>query len=97
VPDFDDDEVMTLEGEAVVGNNGRGDGRWRNVPGISRVPHGLPTNHVVVHLLDRAGRGDDRRVKPVGEDAGGEPVIPVAMGGDDMGQVLPAGLDPVTD
>jgi hypothetical protein len=94
VPDFDDDEVMTLQSEAVVGYWGCGDRGRRDLPGISLVPHELAAGRVVVHLLDGAGRGDDRRVEPIGEDTGGEPVIPVAVGGDDMGHVLPAGLDP---
>jgi hypothetical protein len=45
-----------------------------------------------VHLLDRAARGDDPRVKPIGEDAGGEPVIPAAVGGDDMVTFFPLDL-----
>ena len=40
-----------------------------------------------LHLRDRARRGDDARAEPLGEQSGGEPVIAVAVGDEDVGQV----------
>jgi hypothetical protein len=49
-----------------------------------------------VHLLDGAGCGDDAGAEPVGEQVGGEPMVTVSMRDEDMGEVLVAGVHPVT-
>jgi len=80
VADLDDDKVVSLEGEAVVGHGDRGDrGRW-DLPGPQLVPKDVTNGHVVVHLPDRACGGHDLGPEPFDQHVGGEPMIAVAVG-----------------
>jgi hypothetical protein len=50
-----------------------------------------------VHLRDRARGGDDTGAEPFGEQPGGEPVIAVAVGDEDVSQVPALPGDPVAE
>jgi len=42
-------------------------------------------------------RTDHLGIEPLGQHVGGEPVIAVAVGGEDVGESLASGLDPLAD
>ena len=54
---------------------------------VDLVPEQRPRGDVAVHLRDRAGAGDDAGPEPLRQQPGGEPVVAVAVGDEDVGQV----------
>ena len=50
-----------------------------------------------MHVFDCPGGVHHLGAEPLGELGGPEPVVPVAVGDEDVRQVLPGGLDPVAD
>jgi hypothetical protein len=50
-----------------------------------------------VHLRDRSGGRDDACAEALGQQVGGEPVIPVAVGDEDVGEVPILRGDPVAE
>ena len=97
VTGLDDHEVVSFEREAVAGDCHRGDGRGRDQPRVQLVPQHRPRGGARPHLPDRARGGDDTGPEPVGQQPGGEPVIAVAVGDEDVRQVPALALDPVAD
>ncbi len=75
VTNLDDDEVVTLEGEAVVGHGDSGDRGRRDLPGPQLVPEDFADAYVKVHLFDRARGGHDPAAEPLGQHTSCEPVI----------------------
>ena len=93
---LDDHEVVALEREPVVGHR-HGRDRRRRDPRIDLVPQHRSRGDAGVHLGDRPRRGDDARPEPLGQHPGGEPVIAMAVGDEDVGDVAPLRGDPVAD
>ena len=96
VADLDHHQVVALEREPVVRDRHRGDRRRRD-PRVQLVPQQRARRHAAVHLRDRARGGDDTRPEPFGQQPGGEPVIAVAVGDEDVGEVPALGGDPVAE
>ena len=96
VADLDDHEVVPFEREAVVRHRHRGDRRRRDAR-VHLVPEQRPPSDVGVHLRDRPRRGDDACPEPFGQQPGGEPVIAVAVGDEDVGEVPALAGDPVAE
>ena len=86
VADLDDRKVVSFEREAVVRDRHRGDRRWRD-PSVHLVPEKRTRSHVSVHLPDRSRGGDNTCPKPFRQQSGGEPVIAVAGGHEDVSEV----------
>lgn len=97
--DLDDRQVVAFKGEAVARDRHRGDRRGRDarVHLVHLVPEERPRGEVRVHLRDRAGRGDDAGPEPFGQKSGGEPVIAVSVGDEDVSEVPAPGGDPVAE
>ena len=74
---------------AVTGDGG--------MPCVHLVPEQRPRGDAAVHLRDRSRGGDDTSPEPFCQQPGGEPVIAVAVGDEDVGQVPALGGDPVAE
>ena len=96
VPDLDDDEVVAFEREPVVRHRHRGHRGGRDA-GVDLVPDERPRSDVAVHLRDRALGRDDACAEPLRQQAGVEPVVAVAVGDEDVGQVAVLARDPVAE
>lgn len=97
VPDVDHPERVSLELDRVVGHLRRHDLGRGDLAREEGIPEELADGEVAVHLVDRPGGGHHLGAEPLGELGGPEPVVPVAVGDEDVRQVLPGGLDPVAD
>ena len=64
---------------------------------VHLVPEQRPRGDVGVHLRDRSRRGDDACPEALGQQPGGEPVIAVAVGDEDVGEVAALRGDPVAE
>ena len=83
--DVDDVEFVAFQRETVVRRCHRGDRRWWDV--VHLVPQERAGGDTCVRLLDDALGRDDAGSEPVGEQLGSEPVVPVAVGDVDIGQL----------
>src|SRR5262249_11269142 len=96
VADLHKHEVVSFEREAVVRDRHRRDGRWRD-PWVHLVPKKRTPGDGGLHLRDRARGGDDAGPESFCQQSGGEPVIAVAVGDEDVGQLPMLAGDPVAE
>jgi hypothetical protein len=94
--DLDDHEIVPLHRKAVVRHRHRSH-RRRDQPWVDLVPEQRAHRDVAAHLGDRPGACDDARPEPFGQYPGGEPVVAVTVGDEDVGQVLALLSDPVPE
>lgn len=72
------------------------DRRWWDAC-VDLVPHDRSRSVVRVHLLDSSRARDNSSTESFRQQSGGEPVVPVAMGDEDVGEVPVFRGDPVTE
>jgi hypothetical protein len=90
-----------VDGSSPVGSQRRpratADGDRRRPRSDPLVPEQRPQSDVGVHLRDRARRGDNACLEPLRQQSGGEPVIAVAVGDEDVSDVPALSGDPVAE
>ena len=83
VADLDNHEIVSFEGQTVAWDRHRYDRRRRN-PSVHFVPENWASSDVGVHLRDRSRGSDNTGPEPLCQESGGEPVIAVAVGDEDV-------------